>query len=110
LVLCDIRASHTSGYGIGIRLDNNGSQTYIGDASSSRGRGTAGSFVNASLFYNGMAFHYLDSPSTTSAATYKVQWWNQAGSTSYIGRSNSDTDYDYTFRSANSITVMEVLA
>lgn len=110
LVLCDIKVSSTSGSGMGIRLDNNGSQTYVGDAASDRGRGTFGGFSLNSLYYFSMSFHYLDSPSTTSSATYKVQWFFQGGNTGYIGRSVSDTDYDYTFRTPNSITVMEVLA
>ena len=110
LVLCDIKVSHTSGGGMGIRLDNNGSQTYVGDAADDRGRGTFGGFNLNNLYYHSMSFHYLDSPSTTSSATYKVQWFMQGGITAYIGRSVSDTDYDYTFRTPNSITVMEVLA
>ena len=48
---------------------------------------------------------FLDSPSTTSAITYKVQMASTSG-TSYIGR-RTDTDAR---RMSSSITAMEVLA
>ena len=111
LVLCDMQLSHKTGHNMGIRLDANGTQAYVGDASSSRGRGTKGAGgTGGDLKFYSMSFNYLHSPSTTSAAAYKVQWWGQGGDVMYIGRSVTDNDYDYVMRNANSITVMEVLA
>ena len=47
---------------------------------------------------------YLDSPSTTSATTYKIQWRTSAGSTVYLNRRATDT-----YMSVSSmITAMEI--
>ena len=55
-------------------------------------------------------FHFLDSPSTTSSTTYKVQMIAGDGYTGYINRSGSDSDTNdaYGSRTASTITVMEV--
>ena len=58
----------------------------------------------------GGAYQYLDSPSTTSATTYKIQWTGQAGETWYLHRSTSNLDNSDTIntRSASHIILMEV--
>ena len=58
----------------------------------------------------GGAYQYLDSPSTTSSTTYKIQWSGQAGETWYSHRSSNDTDNTDTIhtRSASHIILMEV--
>ena len=55
-------------------------------------------------------FHYLDSPSTTSSTTYKVQMIAGDGYAAYINRTYLDTDSNdgYGVRTASTITVMEV--
>jgi len=54
------------------------------------------------------SFEFLDSPSTTSATTYKVQIKPQSG-TSTVNRSGSDTaSQAYSHKSSSTITVMEV--
>ena len=70
---------------------------YTGDAS-----GTAQMHFNAQAMY-------LDSPSTTSATTYKVQC-NGTGAALYINRQETDTDDNDHTRCVSHITVMEVLA
>ena len=50
---------------------------------------------------------YLDSPSSTSSVTYKIQTKVNAG-TGYVNRSYDDTDASYRGRTPSSITVMEV--
>ena len=53
-----------------------------------------------------VAFNFLDSPATTSATTYKLQWRNSSGNT-YINRyEGSATNYN----GSSTITVMEVSA
>ena len=52
---------------------------------------------------------YLDSPSSTSALTYKVQMKIE-GDTMYVNRVGEDTDAAQVGRGASSITLMEVLA
>ena len=52
----------------------------------------------------GLGCNYLDSPSSTSATTYKVQWALSAGSTAYqIG-----AWYSGSIRPLSTITVMEI--
>ena len=50
---------------------------------------------------------FLDSPSSTSSLTYKVQVKIRA-TTLYIGRTVYDTDNDNASRHTSSITVMEI--
>jgi len=54
------------------------------------------------------SFMFLDSPSTTSATTYKVQAWCYDG-TQYINRSYANYDYNYSSSSISSITAMELM-
>ena len=110
LVMTDALISVTSGYGAHIKLLRGSSDLYIGDAASSRSRASKGSvhYHGAAAF--SMAFHYLDSPSSTDAQTYKLQWYPENSSTIAIGGTQSDGDAVYNSRTANSITVMEVLA
>ena len=57
----------------------------------------------------GSGCSYLDSPSTTSATTYKIQGFI-GGSTQYVNRSIRDNDAaGYDPRSTSSLTLMEVL-
>jgi len=57
---------------------------------------------------NWISYEYLDSPSTTSATTYKVQLFGEGSATHYINRSGNDGDFAYHGRYASSITVMEI--
>ena len=54
------------------------------------------------------AINFLDSPSTTSSTTYKIQGKCQSGATGVINRSGGDANADYGMRTASSITVMEL--
>ena len=56
--------------------------------------------------------HFVDSPSTTSATTYKLQGTigSSYSGTFYINRSPNDTDANYGWRAPSNITVMEILA
>jgi hypothetical protein len=49
---------------------------------------------------------FLDSPATTSAVTYKLQWRASSGGTLYLNRRGNDTNF-ITF---STITVMEIAA
>ena len=57
------------------------------------------------------SFQYLDSPSTTSSTTYKVQVYSAYNSHQIeINRSNHDADNPWGMRSASTIIAMEVAA
>ncbi len=84
----------------------------IGDAAGSRERTAFNSQTAYSNDVNTTQVNtalYLDSPSTTSATTYKVQVKTQ-GSTMLINRLGEDTDATQVGRGVSSITLMEVLA
>ena len=85
--------------------------TYIGDAASNRIRSVFGGLNvpdQANLTYSAPMV-YLDSPSTTSATTYKVQM-KVSAATGYINRSQADSDDGQRARGASSLTVLEISA
>ena len=79
----------------------------IGDSSGSRDRVSFGSSSYESVFMTTWSQNYLDSPSTTSATTYKIQM-RVSASTGYINRADDDTDSSIHQRGASTITLMEV--
>jgi hypothetical protein len=103
-------------YQVNFRLMRNSTPISIGDAIGSRPRTsvTSGSYVgNASYeqyHYSPFSICYLDSPSTTSSTTYKLQMGTyNASYTVYLNRNHgyqNTANYDAT--TASSITVMEI--
>ena len=94
----------------GVRLARGGTGILVGAAAGSRSQGMyLGGLATASgtLTY-GMSV--LDSPATTSATTYSFQVRNNSAGTFYVNRSKNDTDNASHYRSASSITVMEISA
>lgn len=98
-----------------LQLTGGNSGNYVGDAASTRVRCVFGGYSSANqgemLVANSII--YLDSPSTTSATTYKVQGRSGFGGgtpTLYINRSAVDGDTTAHGRGASSITVMEISA
>jgi len=55
-----------------------------------------------------IAGNYLDSPSTTSATTYKIQVWAPNGTQTSVNRSYEDSNQSNRPRFASVITVMEI--
>lgn len=92
-----------------IRLMRDSTAICIGDASSSRFRISSG--INRGN-YEALpsSIIFLDSPSTTSSITYKVQGNTDGGGTFYLNREVSDPDNTSAGRSASTITVMEISA
>ena len=91
-----------------VRLLRDSTAICIGDAGGDRGSVSGSS--EASSHGNHMAniaFQYLDSPNTTSATTYKIQWKSGLVDIA-INRSKDDTDNVHHPRGASTITVMEV--
>jgi len=83
----------------------------IGDTNGSRERASFGTGFNSDTNQIAVqAWHFLDSPATTSATTYKVQGHTD-GSTFYINRNESYPNNATTGISViSSITVMEISA
>lgn len=61
-------------------------------------------WANSNNFNWPVPFFWLDSPSTTSATTYKLQWRNDNGGISYLGRHSTTINYNTPY----SLTVMEL--
>lgn len=102
-----------SEYRAGIILVRDSTEIYIGDAASNRIR--MSSFLMHHTNHNYEMFDvsgtHLDSPSSTSAVTYKIQAkMLDSGRQVNINRSYGDADLDTRPRTASSITVMEVAA
>jgi hypothetical protein len=96
-----------------LRLAGGNAETdFIGDAASNRIRtiyqmtNEIGSF-SARFNNNPFTMTYLDSPSSTSELTYRVQIKASIG-TVYVNRSGLDSDASIYGRGASSITLMEV--
>ena len=86
---------------------------FIGDADGSRTRCTWGledGHNNSTIYQlDTTSGTFLDSPNTTSAITYKVQWAAKQA-TGYLNRTGNDGDSAGYPRTASSLTVMEVAA
>ena len=75
----------------------------------SRIQSTTSTAVNDGNALAALVISFLDSPSTTSATTYKIQQIVPSG-TGYLNRTSADTDASYTARATSTITVMEIAA
>ena len=119
LVMADIKISYSS-YTAAVMwkfvrtVSGTSTDLFIGDADGNRSRctwGTEEGGHNNSAVYvidstNGI---FLDSPNTTSATTYKVQWKTEQA-TAYLNRTGGDGNSAAYPRTASSLTVMEVSA
>ena len=83
----------------------------VGETAGSRAACTVGNFAEGpnNNTMMSMSASFLDSPSTSSAVTYKVQVI-ASGSTLYVNRSRGDGDNTGGGRPITQITLMEVLA
>ena len=104
--------SHKASYAH-FQLVRGSTSLLIGDAAGSRGRSTFGAWLpnSSDIEYEANVFSgsYLDSPSTTSSTTYKIQM-RVTQNTGYLNWLQGDSDDAYTPRMASSIILMEVAA
>lgn len=99
------QTSTTQGF---IRLVRNSTAIAVGDAAGSRVQAsTPVSFTNAYASLS-TGFSYMDSPSTTSATTYKLQVRDENGNLVYVNRSQNDNDLYNGGRYISTITAMEI--
>lgn len=82
----------------------------IGDAAGSRARvSTRALYDGSGRSIEATSINFLDSPSTTSATTYKIQGYQTEGTgTHYINRSSADSDSADYPRTISTITAMEI--
>ena len=106
LIIFDIKGLGNGYCGFKLLRDSTG--IYIGGTASNRTPISSGGLYNSNTITTlttGGCF--LDSPSSTSAITYKIQGATESG-TLCVNRSSEDGDYAFRCRPASSITVMEV--
>lgn len=110
LIIADVKGQ--SGDNATSRLMRDSTPIYVGTASGSRTVSSGNDFYGAGSpggVGGSRTITYLDSPSTLSAVTYKVQVWCRSSSyTLYVNTTYNDTDASYTMRGASSITVLEI--
>ena len=112
-VLCDVNLNNAvAGYFTHYKLVRGTTDIYVGAAAGDRVRATGLHRDSESGSITSQSGKFLDSPSTTSATTYKLQWRIETGggSTGYLNRTGPDTDNTIYGRTASSITVMEISA
>ena len=93
-----------------IRLMRDSTPIFIGDQlGSNHARSTWYTpLKDAETTYNAAGV-FLDSPSTTSATTYKLQWACETGASMYLNRPNNPTSDIFKYgTTCSTITVMEV--
>jgi len=110
LVILSANVSTNAGYNLHLKLVRDSTDICIGDAASSRSRVTVG--IRPPDIYSRIerTMNFLDSPSSTSATTYKLQWRQVDNTTAYLNRTYNDDDDQHRPRLASTITVMEVSA
>jgi hypothetical protein len=109
--MVQISSWNATGNGIFFSLVRDSTEIFIGDAASSREQittGAAGGGPSGSRSQQNASITYLDSPSSTSALTYKVQVRISESTTGYINTTANDTDNSTYPRAASSIIVMEI--
>lgn len=93
------------------RLDRNGTSIAIGDTAGSRTRASIAMYFgsSATTFQIDTAhLSFLDSPSSTSSLTYKVQCATDGTGTLYINRNSADADSSASNRTISTITLLEI--
>ena len=81
---------------------------FIGDAAGSRTRVSQAHIASNDDVSGTTSLNFLDSPSSTSELTYKVQMAVSASGTGTFNRGRTDTDNSQNSRGASTITVMEI--
>jgi hypothetical protein len=114
LVVMTLSASSQNGFGMYARILRNGTAIGVGNASGSRTQANA-AFYNYSnnTTYSTLlplVSHVYDTPSTTSAITYKIQAYAYASTIAINYQLIGNDDAAYTPVVSSSITLMEIAA
>ena len=93
-----------------LRLVRDSTAIGIGDAASSRIQGTSNFRKTATASQDTYTNEVLDSPSSTSALTYKLQVYNNTSGYIYINSSSNDSNSANQTRAISTLTAMEISA
>ena len=96
----------------GFRILRGTNEIHIGDTAGNRRRATSGEGnPPTNVNNNHYCTPFLDSPSTTSAITYKIQVIGEGSNTNiYVNRTENDDNGSDKFRFASSMLAMEIAA
>ena len=111
LIMWSSNVSAATGQRGGFRILRGSTAIGIGDAAGSRVRSGQGGFNTSSSVTEQVPVSQvlLDSPSTTSSTTYTLQCCMEtSGGTTWINKSQGDSDASSVYRSASHIILMEV--
>jgi hypothetical protein len=109
LVMVSLHSGNTSGSAkSGFLLKRDSTSICLGDAASSRTSASGWYASSDNSDIKSVTISYLDSPSSTSALTYKVQANSASANGHTINRSNWDADSASYPRLASTITLMEI--
>ena len=92
----------------GVLLVRDSTDIFKGDVAGSRTYASSAVRSSDSADIEDVSFVFLDSPATTSSTTYKIKCTVVISGSIFINRSNTDTNSSNFFRTASSITVMEI--
>ena len=112
LVIYSVHTNGPTGYRSAQRLLRGSTVICQGDSDGNRARvATAqGNIQSDNSHMTNLTMNFLDSPSTTSAVTYKVQGHVESNGTMYINRA-ADTGSGFSkYRPVSTITLMEIAA
>jgi hypothetical protein len=98
----------TGGQFVYLQLVRDTTSISIGDASGNRIRVSAGNGGTQPYSDSSLTITNLDSPSTTSAVTYKIQMRSQQTGTAKFNSRGDDADSTAQGRSSASLTLMEI--
>ena len=108
LVMCSLSLSVDGGGAPQLKLLRDSTALNLADAAGSRGRTTTSYVISATDVIASVPITFLDSPSSTSQLTYKVQGFGYNTNVIYVNRTSNDADAAYRQRASSSITVMEI--
>ena len=107
LVLINFDTGATSDHKYAFKLVRGSTDISIGAADGSRARVSTFGYSMSSTDVESHSIIHLDSPSTTSSTTYKIQGFVE-GNTFYVNRQANDANSSTHQRSASNITLMEI--
>ena len=109
LVMADVSGiGHPSAGYLALRLVRGSTAINSSASAGNRASTATGLYINNVGALGSLGMHVLDSPSTTSATTYKVQFCRVSGTTVHINRTYDDQNIAERQRGVSSITIMEI--
>ena len=109
LILFSVQGGASASNYANLRLVRDSTAIGVGDADGSRLQSTTGFRITVTASQNTFSNQFLDSPSSTSALTYKLQVYNNTSGTITVNSSYADSNSASQGRNISTITEMEIL-